>query len=205
MPAPRTLTPATLLLALAFALPGCRGGLSESPPVHLVKDMDFQPKLKAQAAAPFPGWKDGRAMRLPVPGTVARDSLPKADLAHKNPDGSFVTTNPLPLSAAVLERGRERFDIFCSVCHGYSGRGGSGAQGHGMVGRRWPSGVIIPSFHAVEGKDNRVALLKDGEIFDVLASPIGKGTMPSYAARIPVEDRWAIIHYIRALQELGKP
>jgi hypothetical protein len=70
------------------------------------------------------------------------------------------------------------------------------------VGRRWP--VVIPSFHVQEGKDNRVANLTDGEIFDVLASPVGKGTMPSYAARLPVKDRWAIIHYIRALQNLGK-
>ena len=56
----------------------------------------------------------------------------------------------------------------------------------------------------MEGKDNRVANLTDGEIFEVLSSPVGKNTMPSYAARITIEDRWAIIHYVRALQNLGK-
>lgn len=203
LPSQCSLSPLLLALLLpALALPGCRGGTSESPPVHLVLDMDFQPKLKAQSASRFPGWADGRAMRLPVDGTIARDSLPDAALAHKTADGAFVAANPLPLTAAELERGRERFDIICAVCHGYSGRGGNGPTGHGMVGRRWP--VPIPSFHEVAGKDNRVALLKDAEIFDVLASPIGKGTMPSYADRISVADRWAIIHYIRALQNLGK-
>lgn len=216
-----TRTLALVLAALALAIAGCRGGTSSSPPVHLVLDMDFQPKLKAQAASQFPGWPDGRAMRLPISRTdaqgvehtlvVARGSLPDPrllpDAAHpgKNADGSWMN-DPLPLTEQVLQRGRERFDIICSVCHGYSGRGGNGAAAHGMVGRSWP--VIIPSFHLDPGKDlkdpaNRVAQLSDGEIFETITN--GKNTMPAYGARIAVEDRWAIIHYFRALQNLGKP
>jgi mono/diheme cytochrome c family protein len=61
----------------------------------------------------------------------------------------------------------------------------------------------VPNFHAVQGKDNRVANFTDGEYFEVLSSPVGRNTMPSYAARITVEDRWAIVQYIRALQTLG--
>ncbi|MSR38541.1 MAG: cytochrome c [Planctomycetes bacterium] len=202
-----------MILVASLALFACRGGTSTSPPVHLVLDMDFQPKLKAQSASAFDGWADGRAMRLPVTDSqnrvsvVAHGSLPDPILmpdpnkAGKNVDGTWLK-NPLPLTNEVLERGRERFDINCSVCHGYSGQGGNGAQAHGMVGRRWP--VVIPNFHVVEGKDNRVANLTDGEIFEVLSSPVGKNTMPSYAARITVKDRWAIIHYVRALQTLGK-
>ncbi len=200
---------ATLGIAsVALILGACRGGTSKSPPVHLVLDMDFQPKLKAQATSGFEGWHDHRSMRLPVEGTVARGSLPDPVLMPnpaapgKNADGSWITANPLPRTIANLERGREQYDIYCSICHGYSGRGGNGDYGHGMVGRLWP--VAVPNFHVQEGKDNRVANLSDGEIFDVLSDPKGRNTMPSYSARIRVEDRWAIIHYVRALQELGQ-
>lgn len=195
------------LALLALALGACRGGTSHEPPVHLVLDMDFQPKLKAQSAAMFDNWEDGRGMRLPVAGTVARGSLPDAALmpdpknAGKNPDGSWIKANPLPLSEQTIERGRDRFEIHCAICHGQSGRGGNGPTGHGLVGRRWP--VAVPNFHAVEGKDNRVANFTDGEYFEVMSSPVGRNTMPSYAARISVADRWAIVHYIRALQNLG--
>jgi mono/diheme cytochrome c family protein len=215
----RTLTIALLALGAA----ACRGGISTSPPVHLVPDMDFQPKLKAQSQSHFPGWVDGRGMRLPISRldpadktreetlVVARGSLPDEKLLPdpkkpgRNVDGSWMQ-NPLPLTDEVLARGKERFEIFCSVCHGYTGRGGNGAEAHGMVGRRWP--VVIPSFHVDPTKDaagNKVANYTDGEIFDVLSSPIGRNTMPSYAARISVEDRWKIIHYVRALQNLDKP
>ena len=192
-----------LCAGLALALTGCRGGISDSPPVHPVLDMDFQPKIKAQSKSDFSGFPDHRGMRMPVTGTVARGSLPNPALAHRDASNAFVTSNPLPVSQAVIERGRERFDIFCSVCHGYSGQGGKGIHGNGMAGRRWP--VAIPSFHYAEGKtaeDNRVALLPAGEYFEVITN--GKGTMPAYGPRISVEDRWAIIHYLRVLQSLSR-
>jgi hypothetical protein len=204
----RTLLSGILLLALG----ACRGNTSESPPVHLVLDMDFQPKVKAQSASHFAGWKDGRGNRLPAHDAtgrtlvVARGSLsddkllPDPKNPGKSPDGAWLEKNPLPLTAETLRRGRERFEINCAICHGYSGRGGNGEKAHGMVGRRWP--VVIPSFHVVEGVDNRVANLKDGEYFDVITN--GKTTMPAYAARISVADRWAIVHYLRALQTLGR-
>jgi len=195
------------LALLALALGACRGGTSTSPPIHIVQDMDFQPKLKAQSETKFEGWKDSRSMRLPVAGTVARGSLPDATLLPdpKNPgkgvDGAWLAKNPLALTAESLARGKDRYEIHCAICHGQSGRGGNGDQGHGLVGRRWP--VAVPNFHAVQGKDNRVANFTDGEYFEVLSSPVGRNTMPSYAARITVEDRWAIVQYIRALQTLG--
>lgn len=211
-----------LLAAMALGLAGCmRGGISHEPPVHLVLDMDFQQKLRTQAEAHFEGWSDKRASRLPVsyldkktvrPLVVAQDSLPNPALAHKDAAGKFVTKNPLAADqkvmhlgreTTVIERGQERFNIHCAICHGTSGQGGNDpAEGHGLVGRRWP--VMVPTFHLQKeaGKDNRVANLTDGELFDVIAN--GKGTMPSYGARISPEDRWAIVHYIRALQQLSK-
>lgn len=187
-------------------LSSCRGGISEKPPIHLVPDMDFQPKLRAQAEEMFAGWADHRSMRLPVDGTVANSEQPDVALAHKDASGKFVTANPVKATAAVLARGRERFEINCSPCHGYTGQGGPGLtnsdpeKSHGLVGRRWP--VAIPNFHFVQGADNRVANLVDGEIFDVITN--GKGTMPAYGARINPADRWAIVHYVRALQNLSK-
>jgi len=98
---------------LALVLGACRGGTSEKPPVHIVLDMDFQQKLKTQAKAEFDGWTDGRAMRLPVAGTVARESLPDPKLLPdpRNPgkgtDGAYLKSNPLEATAANLARGRE--------------------------------------------------------------------------------------------------
>lgn len=203
----KTTFTAAALLALVTVTSGCmRGGISTSPPVHLVQDMDFQPKLRAQGESHFPGWSDGRAMRLPVADAfgktivVAQGSLTDSKLAHRDANKQFVKTNPLPLTPEVLARGRERYDINCSVCHGYTGQGGYGKDAHGAVGVNWP--VLIPNFHFVEGKDNRVPLLPDGEVFEYVT--FGKGTMPQYGTRISVEDRWAIVHYLRALQQLSK-
>jgi mono/diheme cytochrome c family protein len=184
--------------------------------------MDFQPKLRAQGQTDFEGWPDGRAMRLPVtdpvsmnptgkPLVVARGSLGNPDLVNRDAKGAFVQSNPLPLTykftvlgreVSTIDRGRDRFEIHCSICHGYSGQGGSGPEGHGLVGRRW-LGAVVPNFHFVEGKDNRVANLADGEIFEAITTGNGK-TMPAYGARLSVEDRWAIVHYVRALQSLSK-
>ncbi|MFY9341489.1 MAG: cytochrome c [Planctomycetota bacterium] len=220
---------ATLAILGIFAIGAAscmRGGVSDQPPVHLVPDMDFQPRLRAQGHAEFAGWIDGRASRLPVHDpaavdllgakpkalVVARGSLPDQKLAHTDAAGAFVKQNPLPLSheftvlgrkVSTIDRGRERFEVFCSVCHGYSGQGGNDPKsGHGLVGRRWPA--AIPSFHwnPAPGADNRVPSLPDGEVFEYITN--GKGTMPPYGARLSVEDRWAIVHYVRALQSLSK-
>ena len=218
-----TLMRASLLLAtVAIASTSCmRGGTSSAPPVHLVQDMDFQPKVKAQSRTTFAGWTDHRGMRLPIADSFGKTLVvphgPAPDpnlpnLAHRDASNQFVKKNPLPLTTkmvhlgrevSVLERGRDRFNIYCAVCHGYTGQGGNDPkQGHGMVGRKWP--VVVPNFHFVEGKDNRVPLLADGEVFEAISTGNGK-TMPGYAARISVEDRWAIVHYVRALQSLSKP
>ncbi len=101
-------------------------------------------------------------------------------------DGVFVTTFPFKIDAAVMERGRERYDIFCSPCHGTTG------LGNGMVIQR---GFKTPAAsHHIE----RLRLAPLGYWFDVITN--GFGLMYGYAAQIPVHDRWAIIAYVRALQ-----
>jgi mono/diheme cytochrome c family protein len=184
-------TPILVLAALALA--ACRGGISEKPPIHPVLDMDFQPKLKAQSESKFEGWADGRGMRLPVAGTVARPSARDAALAQqypnlrkfKNADDSYVAANPLPKTAEVLARGRERFNITCAVCHGRTGL-------EGLVARRWP--VPVPKI----SQDERIVALPDGQLYETIAT--GRSTMPGYGHQIHPYDRWAIVHYLRALQ-----
>ena len=213
-----TLAVAALTLVALTSCDKFRGFPSEKPPVHLVLDMDFQDKIRAQAEHEFAGWTDHRGARRPVSDSfgntlvVARSSMPNRKLAHRDANSAYVTKNPLAADhkfmvrgreMSVIDRGREQFNIYCSMCHGYSGRGGNGKLGHGLVGKRWA--VPIPNFHfnGKEGADNRVPTMPDGEYFETITT--GKGTtMPAYGARISVEDRWAIVHYVRALQSLSK-
>jgi len=148
------------------------------------QDMHDQPRYKAQAGSTF--FEDGRAGRPLVPGTVARGHLKEdARLYAAKAGTDYVDTLPFALTRTVLERGQQRFNIFCSPCHDRTGGGG------GMIvlrGYKRP-----PSFHV-----DRLRQIGVGYFYDVITQ--GFGTMPSYAAQVPVEDRWAIAAYIRALQ-----
>jgi cytochrome c5 len=148
------------------------------------QDMHDQPKIKAQAANPF--FPDDRGGRPLLPGTVTAGASVEATayLTGKE-SGQLVRQAPLPATAAVLARGRERYDIFCSPCHDRVG------TGQGMIvlrGYRRP-----PSFH-----EDRLRQEGDGYFFDTITN--GFGVMPNYAQQVPVADRWAITLYIRALQ-----
>jgi len=147
-------------------------------------DMRDQPRSDPLEASDF--FSDGVASRSPVPGTVARGQL-KADaqLESGMVDGKLATSFPYPVTADMLARGRERFGIFCTPCHGQLG------DGQGMVVRR---GFKQPSsFHV-----DRLRAAPPGYFFDVMTN--GFGVMSSYASQVPVADRWAIAAYIRALQ-----
>jgi Cytochrome C oxidase, cbb3-type, subunit III len=175
------------LLLTVLLLTGCRGSLSKSPPVHVVLNMDFQEKFEAQEENTF--FENGMAMRPPVEGTVARGQLNDEPryFTGRNPDGSFVSSMPISLTTAVMERGQDRYEIFCAVCHGSAGDG----QGIIMTGNY--GYVPAPDYHT----DARRAQ-PDGFFYDAISR--GIRTMPGYAAQIPVADRWAIVAYIRALQ-----
>ncbi len=129
---------------------------------------------------------DQRAARPLVPGTVARGQLRAETVLYtgRNGDG-LVDQLPVPLTKELLERGRERFEIFCSPCHG---RVGTGEGAVTMRGMRQP-----PSYHIQRLREAPV-----GHFFDVMTN--GFGIMPDYAGQVPPADRWAIAAYIRALQ-----
>jgi mono/diheme cytochrome c family protein len=161
------------------------------PRVHLVPDMDAQPSSKPQEASAV--FADGRAMRPPVAGTVARGQL-RADRARElgREGEAWVTALPVAMDRGLLERGRERYEIFCAPCHGLSG------HGDGMVAKRAEAlaeGTWTPpsSFHTdlVRGREN-------GHLYNTITN--GIRNMPGYGSQVGVHDRWAIVAYVRALQ-----
>jgi mono/diheme cytochrome c family protein len=148
------------------------------------RDMQDQPRYETLEASEF--FADGKSSRPLVPGTVARGRLQEdGALETGKQDGQLVERIPLKIEHALLERGQERFNIYCSVCHGRTG------AGDGMIvqrGFRRP-----PSLHT-----DRLRSLPDGHFFDVITQ--GIGVMPSYRVQVPPRDRWAIVAYVRVLQ-----
>ena len=159
--------------ALALLLGGCRN------------DMHRQAKIKPFRESTF--FSDGASARTPPDGTVARGFL-RSDVAlwrGQGPDGKFVEQIPVPLTRELLQRGQERFNIFCSPCHGRTG------EGQGMIVQR--GFKRPPSYHI-----DRLRAERAGYFFDVITN--GFGQMSSYAAQVTPEDRWAIVAWIRTLQ-----
>lgn len=148
------------------------------------QDMQDQPKYKPLAESRF--FADGRAAR-PIPeGTIARDELTSEDSFHTGVDDhGFLTNIPETIDGTFLMRGEDRFNIYCSPCHGRIG------DGDGMVHRRgfW----IPPTLHT-----DRLRAVAPGYLYQVIRN--GYGAMPAYAGQIPIRDSWAIVAYIRALQ-----
>ncbi len=262
-PLPKLIFPVLLIAACVALIPPAliaraRVTTSDKPRWHTFRDMDFQPKFKAQTAAPSALFADGRADRLPVPGTVARGSLnvdadydrlyrgidPEAEAAagesarttaagtsaeaaepkpeedagaeaekpageapaeeppqsgaangqaaDEEPQPAWVTTFPVKVSSELMARGRQRFNIYCAPCHGLVG------DGDGVVSKRslaLEQGTWVPplSLHAESVVSQPV-----GQIFNTITHGVRK--MPSYGDQIAVEDRWAIVLYVRALQ-----
>ncbi len=148
------------------------------------QDMHDQPKFKG--FRPTTLFADGRSVRPLVPGTVARGHLKDDELLYTGKvAGQFSNEFPFPVNRAVLERGQERYNIYCSPCHDRVG------TGQGMIVQRGYKQP--PSFH-----QDRLRQQPPGYFYHVITN--GFGVMPDYAAQIPVQDRWAIVAYIRALQ-----
>jgi len=189
---PRYIVPTLVILALVGLIPAAfavyaRHKTSSSPRVHLVHDMDHQPKYKAQTANAV--FADGRAMRRPVEGTVARGELSEDDVHARGRDGdAWVKEIPVAVDLELMRRGQERYAIFCAPCHGWSGRG------NGPVAEKAGKAALnVSDLHSelVRGREA-------GHLFNTITN--GLGNMASYGAQIPVADRWAIVAYIRALQ-----
>ena len=159
-------------LGLLLVLAGCR------------QDMQDQPRMKTYAMSDF--YPDLRSARPPVDGTVARGQLHEDTYLYTGKiDGNPGDSMPFAITEADLARGRERFNIYCSPCHSRVG------DGNGMVVQRGYKHP--PTYH-----QDRLRKAPLGYFFDVMTN--GFGAMPDYAAQIPVEDRWRIVAYIRALQ-----
>jgi mono/diheme cytochrome c family protein len=179
-----------LIAVAVLLLMACqRGQYSSKPPVHLVPDMDHQPKYKPQSASSF--FEDGAAMRLPVSGTVPADRLHEDSLFYRGVDqsGKPVRISPLKAAPGLIAAGEGRFRIYCSPCHG--GRG----EGQGTVIKR---GFIPPPLLW----EQRLIAEGDGYIFDVISR--GVRNMPSHAHLVPASDRWAIVASVRTLQQGGQ-
>jgi hypothetical protein len=160
----------TCVAATLFMMAGCE---------HLHQDMGNQPKNKPLSPSDF--FADGRSVRTPVENTVSRSSLDNDQLIVTKESTMF----PMPINEALLERGQERYRIFCSPCHGIQG------DGNGMIvmrGMKRP-----PTYH-----QDRLRQAPNGYFYDVITN--GFGQMYNYAAQVPPRDRWAIVAYVRALQ-----
>ena len=160
-----------MVLLGAFALASCNDTLRQ--------DMANQPRVNPLAPSDF--FADGRSERPVIENTVARGSVENDDLLVPKDSNAF----PLPLTKEFLQRGQERFGIFCTPCHGLQG------DGQGMVAMRGMKHP--PSFH-----QDRLRAEPNGYLYDVVTN--GFGAMYGYSAQIPPKDRWAIVAYLRALQ-----
>jgi mono/diheme cytochrome c family protein len=178
-----------VLIARARSLP------QRQPRIDIFQGMGAQPKLKPQAKNPL--FADHRAMRMPVPGTVARGQLRADDHFEHGKvqvDGQWQWAEQYPdqveLTEQLLERGRERFNIFCAPCHGRSGHGqGTVPKAAEELGTPWN----VTSVHAEGVRQQSL-----GELYNTVKW--GKNTMPGYGSQIDTADRWAIVAYMRALQ-----
>jgi mono/diheme cytochrome c family protein len=204
-----------LLLSLLFtiaivAIFGFRGEKSTGSPLEIFPDMVRQMKVRAQAPLMF--FADGRGSRLPVSGTVPIGyEMPKpetiatpaaaveAPQTHSRvafsagPDyyntgkmgGRWGTGIPLEVTPDLMERGRQRFNITCAMCHGATATGNGITKQYGLA-------------TVVTLQDDRIRNMADGEIFNTITN--GKNTMMAYGPNVTVSDRWAVIAYLRALQ-----
>jgi mono/diheme cytochrome c family protein len=156
------------------------GAVKLFPVLPPMSHMEDQPRLDPQKPSAF--FKDGRGMQMPVAGTVARGCLPP-DIS--SPEDAARLANPLPLDAAVLARGRTEYRIHCAQCHGALGDGVPTLTA--AYGAK-PANLLTPAIRAYP----------DGTIYGTIV--LGKNAMPSYAADLPEDARWAVVHYVRALQ-----
>lgn len=185
-----------VLVVLVVAVAGKRGDMSRRPPIEVFPDMDRQLKLRPmQPDAFFP---NGRSSQPHPDGTIARGTpietatgpvMPYEDAPVNTGlikgTTNFVELNPLVVNAQLLARGRERFTINCSPCHGQLADGNGITKKYGMA--------VVANLH-----DKRIVEMPDGEIFNTITH--GKNLMQPYGSQVDVRDRWAIIAYVRALQ-----
>lgn len=188
----------TAFALIPFAIAAkARNSHSNQPHLHIFPDMDFQPKYKSDTAMDL--FADGRSNRGEITGTVARGSLNADDefyrgIGRSDSGGAWMTGFPkqLEINDALVKRGQNRFNIYCSACHGYDGRGnGAVPQRVAASGGAWQARNLVEAGGAA-------VTMPNGQLFNTISN--GFNTMMGYANQIPHADRWAIVLYVRALQ-----
>jgi mono/diheme cytochrome c family protein len=194
-----------LTVAAVVGLLGFRGSLSRKPPLEIFPDMVRQPKLRPQSPSDF--YRDGRSSRAFPDGTIARTKpysiageIVKVNGKpvypyENNPlstgrvpgTTNFIELSPVPVTAKLVDRGQDRFNIYCLPCHGPVG------NGQGVTSKFGVGGIV--DLHS-----RRVIEMTDGQIFWTITDGSPAKLMGPYGPMIPVEDRWAIVAYVRALQ-----
>ncbi len=193
MSLPKTLALALGSAVLAVAMGGCQGQTSAEPPIVPIRNMHEQPRYDPQERSHF--FADGRTMRPEVPHTLPVEAVTEEPLATGlDADGNYLVTIPEPVvddagdMDALVQRGQDRYAIYCVPCHGGLG------DGQGMVGQvSRVAAIQPPSFH-----QDRIRHMADGQLFATITN--GIRNMPAYGPQVAVRDRWAIVSYVRALQ-----
>lgn len=189
----------TVLAVVLIA--GRRGDLSRNRPIQIFPDMKRQLKLRPQTPNGF--FASGLSSHLPQPGTIAQEaplvvngqpvySFDNVPVNTGRPAGTaagttnFVELSPFPVTTALLARGQQRYNIYCAPCHGQTGEGTGITKKIGAM-------AVVANLH-----DKAIVIQPDGSLFNTVSW--GKNNMQGYAPQISVEDRWAVIAYVRTLQ-----
>ncbi len=178
------------VLAVGLALFGPVAGGCQTQQSFVEPEPSLERMLEQPRVNPFEGsafYADGKGMRLPPRGSVPVERPigdPRMTLGTES--GAYVERVPIPMGRALIERGRKRFEILCAACHGITGDGASVVAEN--MDQRKP-----PSLH-----EDRIRAFPAGRMYNVVR--VGYGLMPSYAAQLSVEERWAVASYVRALQ-----
>jgi len=179
---------------LIVSIFGFRGTKFTSPPIEVFPEwafpgMKLQPKLRPQSESKF--FADGRADRAPVEHTVMRGMLREDDHLNRGKDATGAFARGFPSGVTVdlkfIERGQDRYTIYCQPCHGMLGDGNGITKQYGMG--------ATPTYH-----DERLRKIAEGDIFNTITVGSLNKNMQSYADKLSIEDRWAVVAYVRALQ-----
>lgn len=178
-----------VLAGIVIGSAGFRGDKTRRTPIELFPDMDRQPKLRPQAENAF--FKDGRSSQLAPVGTVARRAPFENNAANTGRipgTTNYISSIPMPVTAQLLARGQERYTIYCSPCHGALGDGKGVTSKLGMG--------VVADLH--DHKTRHLITAPDGQIFDTITN--GKNLMGAYGSVLDINDRWAVVAYVRSLQ-----
>lgn len=174
------------IVVAAVSILGFRGATFIKPPIEVFDDMDHMPKYQAQDESEF--FSDGRSDRLPVPNTVARGTFIEDPYMATGKKGeAFGSGFPIEVGYEAMERGEERYNIYCAVCHGLAGDGLGRTADYGMTAI---ANLVMAPYTE----------MSEGEIFNYITHGSRSGRMLPYNDKLSVEDRWNVVLYVRALQ-----